>query len=88
MGIYPINYKVKQKVERFFLFLKGLEWIETLLMVMTCCLMVYAALEYKIWRGLKQRTPFFPKNMKDKSTQFPMACWVFLSFECINPIIL
>ena len=53
-------YKSQQSVERGFRFLKSPDFltsslylkkperIEALLMVMTCCLMIYAALEYKI----------------------------------------
>ncbi|RAW77053.1 IS1634 family transposase, partial [Photorhabdus sp. S5P8-50] len=57
MAALLANYKAQQKVERGFRFLKSPEFltsaiflkkperIEALLMVMTCCLMVYAALE-------------------------------------------
>ncbi|NDL10715.1 IS1634 family transposase, partial [Photorhabdus kayaii] len=65
------------------IFLKKPERIEALLMVMTCCLMVYAALEHKIRHKLKQNVPFFP-DMKNKPTQSPTARWVFLAFEGIN----
>ena len=53
-------YKSQQSVEQDFRFLKSPDFlasslylkkperIEALLMIMTCCLMIYAALEYKI----------------------------------------
>ena len=59
------SYKQQQRVERGFrflkspdfltsaLFLKKPERIEALLMVMTCSLMIYAALEHRIREGLK-----------------------------------
>ncbi len=50
----------------------NLQRIEALLMVMTDCLMVYAALEHKIRHELKQSMPFFP-DMKNKPTQSPTA---------------
>ncbi|CDH25634.1 transposase (fragment) [Xenorhabdus bovienii str. kraussei Becker Underwood] len=90
------NYKAQQKVERDFRFLKSLEFltsaiylkklerIEALLMIMTCSLMVYAALEHKIRTRLKQNAPFYP-DMKGKPTQSPTARWVFLTFEGISP---
>ncbi|NHB98506.1 IS1634 family transposase [Photorhabdus stackebrandtii] len=89
------NYKAQQKVERGFRFLKSPEFltaslylkkperIEALLMVMTCSLMVYAALEHKIRSGLKQNAAFYP-DMKNRQTQSPTARWVFLTFEGIN----
>ncbi len=58
-------YKSQQSVERGFRFLKSPDFlisslylkkperIEALLMVMTCCLMIYAALEYKIRQELE-----------------------------------
>ncbi|WP_445496059.1 IS1634-like element ISPlu4 family transposase [Photorhabdus sp. SF281] len=95
MAALLANYKAQQKVERGFRFLKSPEFltsaiflkkperIEALLMVMTCCLMVYAALEHKIRHELKQSVPFFP-DMKNKPTQSPTARWVFLAFEGIS----
>ncbi|KER03599.1 IS1634 family transposase [Photorhabdus temperata] len=87
--------KAQQKVERGFRFLKSPEFltsslylkkperIEALLMVMTCSLMVYAALEHKIRTGLKQNAAFYP-DLKNQQTQSPTARWVFLTFEGIN----
>ena len=68
------HYKSQQSVERDFRFLKSPEFltsaiflksakrIEALLMIMTCCLMVYAALEHKIRESLKTVPAFFPKH--------------------------
>ncbi|AKH64005.1 hypothetical protein VY86_12400 [Photorhabdus thracensis] len=62
MAALLANYKAQQKVERGFRFLKSPEFltssmylkkperIEALLMVMTCSLMVYAALNIKFAR--------------------------------------
>ncbi|CBJ82260.1 transposase (fragment) [Xenorhabdus bovienii str. Jollieti] len=73
MATLLANYKAQQKPDR----------IEALLMVMTCCLMVYAALEHKIRRELKKSVPFFP-DMRNKRTQSPAAREVFLIIEGIN----
>ncbi len=42
------------------LFLKKPERIEALLMIMTCSLMIYAALEHLIRRNLAQQQRIFP----------------------------
>jgi transposase len=49
-------------------------------MVMTGCLMVYAALEHKIRRKLKAQSAYFP-NLKYKPCQNPTARWVFFCFQ-------
>ena len=54
-------------------------------MVMTCCLMVYAALEHLIRKKLKNTRSFFP-NMKNKPSQNPTARWVFYSFQGIHEL--
>ena len=89
------EYKSQQAVERGFrflkspdfltssLFLKKPERIEALLMVMTCSLMIYAALEHLIRRSLVQKQMFFP-DMKKKPTQSPTAKWVFFCFQGIS----
>jgi transposase len=91
------NYKSQQSVERGFrflkspdfltssLFLKTPERIEALLMVMTCCLMIYAALEHMIRRELVAKDMFFP-DMKKKPTQKPTAKWVFWCFIGIHEL--
>ena len=88
-------YKSQQKVERGFRFLKSPEFltssfylkkperIEALLMVMTCCLMVYAGLEHQIRTKLKEKKLYFP-NQKKKPVQNPTTRWVFFSFMDIS----
>ncbi len=65
------------------LFLKKPERIMALLMVMTVCLLVYAALEYRIRRALKAHGATFP-NQKGKPVQNPTARWVFHYFVGIH----
>ena len=90
-------YKSQQSVERGFrflkspdfltssLFLKKPECIETLLMVMTCSLMIYAALELRIRTALKEQDQYFP-DIKKKPSQNPTARWVFLCFTGIHEV--
>jgi transposase len=56
-------------------------------MIMTCCLMVYAALEHQIRKTLVEKDRYF-SNMKYKPHQKPSASWVFQSFEGITIIYL
>lgn len=91
------NYKSQQAVERGFrflkspdfltssLFIKTPERIEALLMVMTCCLMIYAAIEHLIRRELTAKAMFFP-DMKKKPTQKPTAKWIFWCFIGIHEL--
>jgi transposase len=88
-------YKSQQSVEKGFrslkspdsltssLYLKKAERIEALLMAMTCCLMVYAALEHKIRTALSAKEVYFP-NLKYKPCQNPTARWVFFCFQGIH----
>ena len=88
-------YKSQQSVEGGFRFLKSPDFltsslylkkperIEALLMVMTCCLMIYAALEYKIRQELEAQEAYFP-DLKYKPSQRPTARWVFLCFQGIE----
>ena len=88
-------YKSQQSVEKGFRFLKSPDFltsslylkkperIEALLMIMTCCLMVYAALEHKIREELKAKDAYFP-NLKYKPCQNPTARWVFFCFQGID----
>ena len=88
-------YKSQQSVEKGFrflkspdfltssLYLKNPERIEALLMIMTCCLMVYAALEHKIRKELKAQSAYFP-SLKYKPTQTPTARWVFFCFQGLH----
>lgn len=82
------TYKSQQSVEKGFRFLKSPDFltsaiylkkperIEALLMVMTTCLMIYAALEHEIRKQLKEQNRYFP-DMKKKPYQRPTARWVF-----------
>src|ERR671918_411668 len=54
------------------LYLKKPERIMALLMVMTVCLLVYAALEYRIRTALKEQDATFP-NQKGQPVQNPTA---------------
>jgi len=88
-------YRDQQKVERGFrflkdplfmastLFLKSPKRIMALMMVMTLCLLVYAALEYRIRRELKAHGMTFP-DQKNAATSTPSARWVFQYFSGIH----
>ena len=88
-------YKSQQRVERGFRFLKSPEFlsdalflknpkrIEAMLMVMTLCLMVYAALEYTIRQELKAQDKTFP-NQLGKPIQNPTTRWIFECFFAIH----
>jgi transposase len=65
------------------LYLKKPERIMALLMVMTVCLLVYAALEYRIRKVLKEHEATFP-DQKGKRIQHPTARWVFHYFVGIH----
>jgi len=52
-------------------------------MVMTICLLVYAALEYRIRKALNDHETTFP-NQQGKRTQSPTARWVFHYFVGIH----
>ena len=65
------------------LYLKKPEHVMALLMVMTVCLLVYAALEYRIRTALKEHAATFP-DQKGKRIQHPTARWVFHYFVGIH----
>ena len=65
------------------LYLKKPERIMALLMVMTVCLLVYAALEYRIRRALQEHSATFP-DQKGKRIQTPTTRWVFHYFVGIH----
>lgn len=65
------------------LFLKKPERIMALLMIMTLCLMVYAALEYRIQQELQQHG-LTVLNQKKKPTNRPSARWIFHCFMGIH----
>ncbi len=84
-------YKSQQSVERGFRFLKSPDFlvssfflkkperIEALLMVMTLCLLVYSALEYKVRKKLNENSEYF-LNQKKKPAQNPTSRWIFFCF--------
>jgi transposase len=57
------------------LYLKKPERLMALLMVMTVCLLVYAALEYRICNALHDHAAMFP-DQRGKRIQRPTARWV------------
>ena len=65
------------------LYLKKPERIMALLMVMTVCLLVYAALEYRIRKALKDHAATFP-DQQGRRIQHPTARWVFHYFVGIH----
>jgi transposase len=69
------------------LYLKKPERIMALLMVMTVCLLVYAALEYRIRKALKDHDATFP-NQKGQPVQNPTARWVFQCFVGIHVLLI
>jgi transposase len=69
------------------LYLKKPERIMALLMVMTVCLLVYAALEYRIRAALKDHEDTFP-DQKGQRIQNPTARWVFHYFVGIHVLFL
>lgn len=89
------DYKGQSKVERGFRFLKDPQFVASslfleserrimaLLMVMTLCLLVYAALQWRIRQGLKETGCSYP-DQKGNPTQRPTARWVFQSFKGIH----
>jgi len=91
------NYKSQQKVERGFrflkdpmflassVFLKSPKRIMALAMVMTICLLVYAALEHRIREGLKATKQLFP-DQKGVWINRPTVRWIFQCFQNIQII--
>lgn len=93
------EYKNQQKVERGFKFLKNphfftnsffvkkVERMMSLLMVMTLCLMVYAAIEYRIRRALEHSKKTVLDQL-NKPTQKPTTRWIFECFAGIHVLII
>lgn len=65
------------------LYLKRVERVMALLMVMTVCLLVYAALEYRIRQTLSEHDESVP-DQKGKPTRRPTAKWVFELFMDVH----
>lgn len=92
-------YKGQARVERGFRFLKDPMFLASslfvrnekrimaLLMVMTLCLLVYAALEHRIRQELKRAERSFP-DQKGKPIQRPTARWVFECFVGIHVLMM
>jgi transposase len=65
------------------LYLKRVERVMALLMVMTVCLLVYAALEHRIRQTLAEHGESVP-HQKGKPTQRPTTRWVFELFMDVH----
>jgi transposase len=89
----------QQKVERGFrflkdpwfmantLFLKSPKRIMALMMIMTLCLLIYGALEYRIRQTLQQHQQTFPTQL-GTTTAKPTARWVFQFFAGIHVLLI
>jgi transposase len=89
------HYKGQSKVERGFrflkdpqfmastLFVKKPERVEALLFIMTLCLSVYAAIEYRIRQSLIEKNLTLP-NQLGKEVKNPTARWVFACFNSVT----
>lgn len=69
------------------LYLKKAERIMALLMVMTLCLLVYAALEHRIRKALNESGTSVP-DQKGKATKAPTAKWVFELFLDVHLLLI
>lgn len=58
-----------------------------LMMVMTLCLLLYAALEYRIREALKAHNETFPLK-KGEAISNPTARWVFQYFSGIHILVI
>lgn len=93
------SYKGQQKVERGFKFLKNpyfftasffvqkVERMMSLLMIMTLCLMVYAAIEHRLRQALVAQDKVVLDRLK-KPTQTPTTRWIFECFAGIHTLII
>ncbi len=69
------------------LYLKSPKRLMALMMVMTLCLLVYAALEHRIREALKTHQQTFP-NQKGQPIRNPTARWVFQFFSGIHVLVI
>ncbi len=69
------------------LFLKSPKRIMALMMIMTLCLLVYSALEYRIRQTLRQHQKTFPSQL-GTTTAKPTARWVFQFFAGIHVLLI
>lgn len=93
------TYKAQQRAERGFRFLKdplfhatqfylkSPQRIMALLMVMTLCLLVYAALEYRLRTALAEQQQTFP-NQCGKPVTNPTARWIFQCFTSLHVLLI
>jgi transposase len=65
------------------LFVKKPERIEALLFIMTLCLTVYAAIEYRIRQKLQAENQTLP-NQLGKEAKNPTSRWLFACFTGIH----
>ena len=89
------NYKGQAKVERGFRFLKDPQFmaatffvkkperVEALLFIMTLCLSVYAAIEYRVREKLAAEQKTLP-NQLGKEVKNPTMRWIFACFNGIH----
>ena len=68
------------------LFLKSPKRIMALMMIMTLCLLVYSALEYRIRQTLQQQKTF-PSQLGTTTTK-PTVRWVFQFFAGIHVLLI
>jgi transposase len=92
------GYKKQSTAERGFRFLKDPRFLATalylkkperimaLLMVMTICLLVYAALEYRLRQALQGQQETFP-DQKGQPVQTPTMRWIFHYFVGIHVLL-
>ena len=90
-----MGYKDQNKVEKGFRFLKDPAFlasnifvkkpqrVEATLMLMTLCLLVYAALERELRQALEQQEETLP-NQNKKEVKNPTMKWVFILFRGIH----
>lgn len=69
------------------LFLKSPKRIQALMAIMTLCLLVYSALEYRIRQSLVDNNATFP-NQTGGSSDKPTARWVFQFFTGIHILLI
>ena len=93
------TYKAQQRAERGFRFLKDPRFQATqfylkspqrlmaLLMVMTLCLLVYAALEYRLRTALAEQQQTIP-DQRGKLGTNPTARWIFQCFTGIHVLLI
>ena len=93
------DYKAQYSVERGFRFIKDPNIVASsffvqkpsrvaaLMFIMTCCLLIYSALQFRIRQALEQNDQNVP-DQKGKPTQKPTTRWVFQLFVGIHELYL